>query len=247
MAYDKKLLAAARRELERERTAHTEELEARRRDIYTREPRIRAIDRELSTTAASVLRAAMESGGDPTAAIEKLRDRNLGLQEERGGLLRQLGLPADYLTDKPLCPKCGDTGYAGSATCECVKARYAKLLKEQLSSVLPIADQNFSKFDMSFYSTVFDVRAGALVLLRQPGTAEKQHARVGSERGCIVTVCRRQRRQRGIEERQVHVQFGAGRKQDFASDRSPAGGLRHRKHHLTGSSCIVEHPALRIY
>ena len=122
MAYDKKLLAAARRELERERTAHTEELEARRRDIYTREPRIRAIDRELSTTAASVLRAAMESGGDPTAAIEKLRDRNLGLQEERGGLLRQLGLPADYLTDKPLCSKCGDTGYAGSATCECVKA-----------------------------------------------------------------------------------------------------------------------------
>lgn len=147
MAYDKKLLAAARRELERERTAHTEELEARRRDIYTREPRIRAIDRELSTTAASVLRAAMESGGDPTAAIEKLRDRNLGLQEERGNLLRQLGLPADYLTDKPLCSKCGDTGYAGSATCECVKARYAKLLKEQLSSVLPIADQNFSKFD----------------------------------------------------------------------------------------------------
>ena len=137
MAYDKTLLAAARRELERERTAHPAELEARRRDIYTREPRIRAIDRELSTTAASVLRAAMESGGDPTAAIEKLRDRNLGLQEERGGLLRQLGLPADYLTDKPLCPKCGDTGYAGSATCECVKARYAKLLKEQLSSVLP--------------------------------------------------------------------------------------------------------------
>ena len=44
MAYDKKLLAAARRELERERTAHTEELEARRREIYTREPRIRAID-----------------------------------------------------------------------------------------------------------------------------------------------------------------------------------------------------------
>ena len=146
MAYDKKLLAAARRELERERTAHTEELEARRREIYTREPRIRAIDRELSTTAASVLRAAMESGGDPTAASKKkkLRDRNLGC----GGTRRPA--PAAwtsrrYLTDKPLCSKCGDTGYAGSATCECVKARYAKLLKEQLSSVLPIADQNFSK------------------------------------------------------------------------------------------------------
>ena len=37
---------------------------------------------------------------------------------------------------------------------------YAKLLKEQLSSVLPIADQNFSKFDMSFYSTRPDGRSG---------------------------------------------------------------------------------------
>ena len=36
MAYDKKLLAAARRELERERTAHTEELEARRRTHASR-------------------------------------------------------------------------------------------------------------------------------------------------------------------------------------------------------------------
>ncbi|MFR4239165.1 MAG: ATP-binding protein [Butyricicoccus sp.] len=152
MAYDKKLLAAARRELERERTAHTEELETRRRDIYTREPRIRAIDRELSTTAASVLRAAMESGGDPTAAIEKLRDRNLGL----GGAAACFGswTSADY-TDKPLLWR----HRLPVKVCECVKAR-AKLLKEQLSSVLPIADQNFSKFDMSFYSTRPDGRSG---------------------------------------------------------------------------------------
>ena len=73
MAYDKKLLAAARRELERERTAHTEELEARRRDIYTREPRIRAIDRDLSTTAASVLRAALLQSKSCATAISVCR------------------------------------------------------------------------------------------------------------------------------------------------------------------------------
>ena len=143
MAYDKKLLAAARCELERDRAARTDELEERRRAVYAREPRIRAIDRELSTTAAGVLKAALKSGGDPTAAIEQLRDRNLSLQEERARLLGQLGLPEDYLSDKPLCPKCGDTGYNGSAMCDCVKTRYARLLKEQLSAVLPIQDQNF--------------------------------------------------------------------------------------------------------
>lgn len=160
MAYDKKILAEARRALERERAAYTEQMEERRRDVYVREPRLRAIERELSATAASVLRAALASGEDPTAAIEQLRDHNLALQAERASLLRQLGLDGDYLTDKPLCPICGDTGYHGSATCDCVKERYAKLLKAQLSAVLPIQDQNFSKFNLGFYSTRPDGRLG---------------------------------------------------------------------------------------
>lgn len=73
MAYDKKLLSAARRELERDREAHEDELEARRRDIYAREPRIRAIDRELSATAIQVLRAALEQ-----EATRKRRSRRCG-------------------------------------------------------------------------------------------------------------------------------------------------------------------------
>ena len=160
MGYDRKLLAAARRELERERTARSEEFEARRREVYAREPRIRAIDSTLSQTAASVLRAALNTGGDPAAAIEQLRGQNLALQAERAGLLSRMGLPADYLTEKPMCEKCGDTGYAGSATCDCVKARYAALLREQLSAVLPIRDQNFAHFRMDYYSTRPDARLG---------------------------------------------------------------------------------------
>lgn len=160
MAYDRKILAAARRALERDRAARAEEMEARRRDVYARAPRIRAIDRELSSTAAAVLKAALESGGDPEAAITQLRDRNLSLQEERASLLGQLGLPADYLADRPLCPKCGDTGYQGSATCDCVKERYTILLKEQLSTVLPIQDQNFDKFRLDYYPTRVDSRLG---------------------------------------------------------------------------------------
>ena len=156
MAYDKKLLAAARRKLERDREAHEDAMEARRRDVYAKEPRIRAIDRELSATAIQVLRAALEQGSDPEKAIASLRERNLSLQEERSRLLRGMGLPSDWLTNKPLCEKCGDTGYERAATCECVKRRYARLLKEQLSSVLPIEDQNFGKFNLGYYSTRMD-------------------------------------------------------------------------------------------
>ncbi|MFQ9128500.1 MAG: hypothetical protein ACLR4Z_18995 [Butyricicoccaceae bacterium] len=103
-----------------------------------------------------MLRAALEQGSDPEKAIASLRERNLSLQEERSRLLRGLGLPADWLTNRPMCEKCGDTGYEGAATCECVKRRYARLLKQQLSSVLPIEDQNFEKFNLSYYSPRID-------------------------------------------------------------------------------------------
>ena len=160
MAYDKKLLAAARRALERDRAEREAALEERRRAVYEREPRLRAIDRELGSTAIAVLRASLESGDDPEQAIAALRERNLALQGERAGLLDRLGLPTDYLSGKPLCAKCGDTGYQGSATCECVKKRYAALLKEQLSDILPIRDQNFANFRLDYYSTRPDARLG---------------------------------------------------------------------------------------
>ncbi len=160
MSYDKKILAKARRELEREKAAKAEEFEKRRKAVYEREPRIRAIERELSSTAAKVLRASLESGGDPEEAISRLKERNLGLQKERGRLLKGMGLPEDYLMQKPLCAVCGDSGYDGNTICKCVASRYARLLKEQLSESLPIGDQNFASFRLDFYSVRPDARLG---------------------------------------------------------------------------------------
>lgn len=160
MPYDKKILSEAKRELERECQQRQQQLIDRQSEIYAKLPRVRAIDRTLSATAASVLRAALESGDDPTAAIERLRDQNLALQEERAGLLATAGYPADYLADKPGCPLCGDTGYVGSVLCDCIKARCARLLTEELSAALPIRDQNFSAFRLDYYSTRSDGRLG---------------------------------------------------------------------------------------
>ena len=160
MPYDKKILSEAKRELERERQQRQQQLIDRQSEIYAKLPRVRAIDRTLSATAASVLRVALESGDDPTAAIGRLRDQNLALQEERARLLTTAGYSADYLADKPVCPLCGDTGYVGSVLCDCIKARCARLLTEELSAALPIRDQNFAAFRLDYYSTRPDGRLG---------------------------------------------------------------------------------------
>lgn len=160
MSMDKKLLAAAKREQEREKAALSDIIGERRREIYEKEPRIRAIDRKLSGTAASILKASLESNEDPELAVARLREQNLTLQKERAELLKAMGLPEDYLLEKPLCDVCGDTGYLKNTICTCMKARYAKLLKEELSAILPVLDENFDKFRLDFYSEKPDARLG---------------------------------------------------------------------------------------
>ena len=160
MAYDKQILSDLLREMEARRDARERALAERRQQVYQRIPRIRQIDDTLRGTAASVLRAALESGDDPAAAIERLRKQNLALQHERIGLLVKNHLPADYLDDKPDCPLCSDIGYVGSEPCRCLKQRYAQRLTERLSTILPIQNQNFDTFRLDYYSSRPDARIG---------------------------------------------------------------------------------------
>lgn len=160
MTFQKEILSEVLRDLERTRAVHEAELLARRQEAYERAPRIRQIDAELQSTAASVIRSALESGEDPAAAVAALRERNLTLQEERRRILQSLSLPGDYLSIRYDCPACSDQGYLGSRPCECLKARYVKKLTEQLSTVLPIQDQNFEAFRLDYYPETPDGRIG---------------------------------------------------------------------------------------
>lgn len=158
MAYDKQILSDLLREMEARRERRMRLLTERREEVYAQIPRIRQIDDALRSTAACVLRAALESGDDPAEAVSRLREQNLSLQRERTRLLVDAGLPADYLDDRPECPLCSDSGYVGTEMCTCLKSQYARRLTEQLSTILPIEDQNFESFRLDYYSNVPDSR-----------------------------------------------------------------------------------------
>ena len=160
MRIEKDILAQALRELEAERDSRARTLEEHRSEVYDAVPRIRQIDAALQTTAAAVLRAALESGDDPSAAVARLRDQNLDLQRERTRLLIEAGYSAGYLDDRPACPACGDVGYIGSTPCECLKQRCAALRTARLSTILPIRDQTFERFRLDYYPDMPDARLG---------------------------------------------------------------------------------------
>lgn len=160
MSYDGKVMRRALTHFEEDKRGREEAFRRRQDVVYRREPRLREIQEEINATLAKLITSALRRGTDPRPAVAVLRDRNLSLQQEREHLLAGLGLPADYLEEKPACPLCGDTGYRGEAVCRCLRGYYAKEQKKELSRLLNLGDQSFDTFSLDWYSGRTDPEYG---------------------------------------------------------------------------------------
>lgn len=155
MGYEQSVLRRATARLEAQRKAREEAQERLRSEIYTKLPRVAAIDRELRRTITQIIAASLRDGSDPVPAIGVIRDKNLSLQAEKAALLTEHGYPADALDDKPACPKCSDTGWVGANMCACLKALCTEEQIRELSKLLDLGEQSFDTFRMDYYSTSF--------------------------------------------------------------------------------------------
>lgn len=160
MAYDGKLMRRALARYDEDKQRRAEEFRARQRAVYARCPRIEEIDRELSHTMAKIIASCLRRGTDPRPAIAALQEENLRLQGERAQLLAQLGFPADYMEEKPACPRCGDTGFLGSEVCACLRGYYAREQNRELSGLLDLGAQSFEAFRFDYYSAAPDRELG---------------------------------------------------------------------------------------
>ncbi len=151
MSYEVQVMRAATERLAQRRAAQSQEYRNRRERVYARLPRLAAIDRELRQSVASAAVTAFRSGSDPTAALERLGQQNLSLQEESARLLRSLGLPEDYLDEQPICPICRDRGWIGAEMCQCLRSLCTEEQNKQLSSLLDLQGQSFDRFRLDYY------------------------------------------------------------------------------------------------
>ena len=152
MSYSPNVLRRAQARLSQRREERQARQEALRRQVYAQLPRVAEIDRLLRRTMAQVIAAALREGGDPTAEVADIRRKNQALQQERSELLTGHGFPADALDDKPLCAKCGDSGWVGSDMCDCLKVLCTQEQIKELSQLLDLGEQSFDTFDLGFYS-----------------------------------------------------------------------------------------------
>lgn len=112
-------------------------------------PDIAEIDKELSSVSAQIISAL--SSENCSERIEKIKERNLSLQELRKEKLISYGISPQYDTPAFSCPVCSDTGYDGKTFCSCVIKACAR--DAYLSSGLgkALLDQTFESFSLKYY------------------------------------------------------------------------------------------------
>ena len=143
-------LSQAKLERELENRQHLEQ-------AYAQVPRIRQIDRALQQTMLAATQAAF-SGGDVLAEIEKAKQENLSLQQERAQLA-EIHFEEGFLDEIPICTHCGGEGYVGSTMCECLRELCRQEQKKELT-FLSGGRENFDQFRLDYYPDRIDANLG---------------------------------------------------------------------------------------
>ena len=142
MSYEPKIVQRATARLESRRDQRERKRWELEQQLYRKEPRLRQLDAALRHTMVEL--TDLFASGIPVAAdgpeIAAIRRRNLDLQAQRAELLHTLGYEADVVDPTPACTLCGDTGWAGTEMCTCLKELCAKEQIRELSSLLNLSD-----------------------------------------------------------------------------------------------------------
>lgn len=150
MAYSKEVVRRAREALAQQRADRESQNSANLEHAYTKVPRLRQIDMQLRRTMAVAARSVFAQGGDVQAAMNRAREENLALQAERKALVEASFQPG-FLDEKPVCDKCGGSGYVGSTMCSCLKALCVQEQRRELGAIFS-GDESFENFSLSYYS-----------------------------------------------------------------------------------------------
>ena len=155
MAYEQTVLQRANARLLRRREIRERKRYDLEQEVYRKDPRIRELDKAIRANMLGLYDLAFF--GKPVspdgAEIAAIRAKNESLQQERAALLKNLGLAADALDDKPVCPHCLDSGWQGQEMCECLKKLCAEEQMKGLTALLNLTDeQAFDKLRLDVYS-----------------------------------------------------------------------------------------------
>ena len=158
MAYSAEVVCRARQRLENMRADRDSQNQERLRTAYAQVPRIQQIDQQLRQSMAMAAQAVFTQGGDAKAAMERVKEANLALQEEKKQLVAE-HFGEGWLDESPICHHCGGAGYVGTRMCSCLQTLCQEEQQKELT-LLHAGQEQFSHFRLDYYPDRIDPKYG---------------------------------------------------------------------------------------
>lgn len=138
-------------EYEQTRLQNIKELDARKKEIYSKNPRLEEIEKELNLISISIAKSALLKNSN----TENSQDKIEKLKQERNQLLKQLGKDLSFLSLQYKCNNCKDTGYvmhnSQTTMCTCLKQ---KIFNEEYNkaNMGNLCKDTFENFNINLFS-----------------------------------------------------------------------------------------------
>ena len=138
-------------EYEQTRLQSIKDLDARKKEIFSKNPRLEEIERELNLASIAIAKSALLK----TQKSENLQEKIENLKIERVDLLKQMGKDLSCLNIQYKCSNCKDTGYVfhNSQTdmCACLKQKLfdAEYNKANMGN---LSKDTFENFNINLFS-----------------------------------------------------------------------------------------------
>ena len=150
MAYSREIYLEAVRQMEERRRKAEHDLEVRRDELYSSEPRAGEIERELVKISVNAGKAVL-MGADKLSRLEELKTKSLSLQKELREIKNKKCLVPNFLEPWYNCQLCRDIGNIDGRMCECMKQLLRQTAYEQLNRISPLSLCSFESFSLDYY------------------------------------------------------------------------------------------------
>lgn len=139
-------------EYEQTRLQNIRDLDARKKAIYSKNPRLEEIEKELNLASISIAKSALLKTNSDT---EKLQENIENLKSERENLLKEMGRDLSCLSLQYNCNNCKDTGYvfhnSQTTMCNCLKQKLFDL-EFNKANMGNLSKDTFENFNINLFS-----------------------------------------------------------------------------------------------
>lgn len=142
------------RSYELSRDQHARALDQRKREVYEKLPRIKALDVQIAQIGVELVKTVFSHPESAEAAAKEIRFIAEKLKQEKAILLSDNNFPIDYLEMGHDCHLCHDTGFKhDQKRCTCYHQKLAEFTYEMSNIKDRLSIENFEHYDENLFSS----------------------------------------------------------------------------------------------